>query len=210
MNFIVFSLLLSLYALFTILVSYQEFTIYKYSNLPNWIKALERTVITLPLIVLLVLNFNTNLFYILSILSFAFILIADIVIPYNFIIGLGLFGLCHITFLINFIINGTNLNPISFGITFAMGLTLYFFLIYKKLSGLLKPLTLIYLSLILINIAFSFSYSTLAFIGYLFFFACDFEIAYGEFVGKFKGYQVSNTIIYNISLLFLSLSIILL
>jgi len=189
-----------------------EFTTLNYQALSNLGKGIVRTIMILPL--LYIINININFYTILMFIIFIMILLADYIIASNFIVSMVVFLVVHIILGLLFIA----VNPVCglwqwvlFMIILAIGLTYFILIINPHLTFPFNLAMIVYL----LAISFSLWRATcllpdtkgiILTIGMAFFFLCDYQVAYTQFVNKFNGYQIMNHILYYFALIGLAYS----
>ncbi len=168
-------------------------------------------------IIILGLLYRKNLFNTLMLISFIIILIADTVLPINFIAGLGIFLICHIINGINFTktLSKWDLRYLIVGFLIYAGVILIYILLFNPhLGSLMRVITIVYMLVI--------SYATfraVLFIGNFplwgalsvglgatLFLICDIEVAYWAFVDNPRWLGVLNDFTYYSGLWLLAMS----
>jgi hypothetical protein len=179
-----------------------------------------RFALMLPLIAIIVVSDNNRRYRMLMLVSFLFVLFADIILPFGFIFGMLAFMLVHLVNALNFVLLYRRFGEkeIFAGLIIVPLLLLgYYFFIYIMMpSSFTKPITLVYAIVISFSVyrAFCLLYSLelvkigafAAFLGAMLFYICDIQVGYNILVEQYSWFYISNAVIYYGALFLLAVS----
>jgi hypothetical protein len=182
-----------------------EFTHLKYSNLSDTARLIWRFAMIVPLVLFCFQTHSTFSTVIMAILTATFV--ADFVNLLNPMGGMISFAIIHVGIAVAFAILcpvfNVNSNIIA-GVCILIGITSLLF-IAQYIPNNMFVETIIYILIIMIAMSRVIIYADLKnnyiiFVGYLFFFLCDYEIALMRYKGSFQGDQILNNIFYYVAL----------
>ena len=184
-----------------------------YNNHPHWLKAIIRTVIMLPLIMIVLFN-GMNVYNTIMLSAFILIIIADLTIIKSIIAGMVLFAIIHIGLTINYTIlyQGyliDNLQTIIFSAS--VGVLTYIALFFGKIKPEEQPMIIGYMALLCLEIYRALmtamdDKAVYIILGTFLFYACDIQVIYLEKIKHHKYYQQINHALYYSGLVLLAIS----
>lgn len=138
------------------------------------------------LVCLLLLVYRVPVFYghaYLYIGAMAFLVAADVVICFRFKVGVALFGIAHVLFVVAFVVAGFNGMIALVVFPVAAGVGLYLVFRWKLLSGN-SPIYLVYLLLLILLVSFSAGRGGLLPVAAAAFAASDLILIYNRHIAK--------------------------
>lgn len=190
-----------------------EFTNSKYSTLPKGLQVGIRIVMLMPLLGFVLTSGNLDVYKILLILALSVAMIADTLIIFSFILGLGSFFVMHALLLTAFStqIYINPLNSVSTLISLViLALVIYFCAFLEVISSniVLAIVLVVYLLLMTLEVWASIIgvKGIILVTGISLFFACDAQVAYINFKSTFPFSQQINHILYYGALILITFS----